>query len=207
MVFALAIAAGLQLFDRRAGQDQRVGAKDVIDIGPDRRQRIDADDIGRSLGEAVVDRIAVDEQGTGAEFELAELAGERLGLGILELERVEDDELAALRLVAQRHLEAEGANLLVQRVAKGAVPRAVRLAAADEDRSRAVAVTGGAAALLAAELLAGAGDVAAFAGGARRTAALFELPADDAVQDVGARVEAKDQIGRASCRDRVCKYV
>src|SRR3546814_10800320 len=106
-------------------------------------------------------RIAVDEQGTGAEFELAELAGERLGLGILELERVEDDELAALRLVAQRHLEAEGANLLVQRVAKGAGPRAVRLAAADEDRSRAVAVTGGAAALLAAELLAGAGDVAA----------------------------------------------
>src|SRR3546814_131273 len=88
MVFALAIETGLQLFDRRAGQDQRVGAKDVIDIGPDRRQRVDADDIGRSLGEAVVDRIAVDEEGAGAEFELAELAGERLGLGILELERV-----------------------------------------------------------------------------------------------------------------------
>src|SRR3546814_12385880 len=78
MVFALAIETGLQLFDRRAGQDQRVGAKDVIDIGPDRRQRVDADDIGRSLGEAVVDRIAVDEEGAGAEFELAELAGERL---------------------------------------------------------------------------------------------------------------------------------
>src|SRR3546814_17874486 len=90
-------------------------------------------------------RIAVDEQGTGAEFELAELAGERLGLGILELERVEDDELAALRLVAQRHLEAEGANLLVQRVAKGASPRAVRLAAAAAYRSGQVAVPGGGA--------------------------------------------------------------
>src|SRR3546814_3997968 len=75
----------------------------------------------------------VDEEGAGAEFELAELAGERLGLGILELERVENDELAALRLVAERHLEAERADLLVQRMAEGASPRAVRLAAADEE--------------------------------------------------------------------------
>ncbi len=45
MVFALAIAAGLQLFDRRAGQDQRVGTDHAVDIGPDRRQRIDADDV------------------------------------------------------------------------------------------------------------------------------------------------------------------
>ena len=88
-----------------------------------------------------MDRIAVDEERAVAEFELAELAGERLGLGILELERVENDELAALRLVAERHLQAEGADLLVQRVAEGAGARAVRLAAADEDRGRAVAVT------------------------------------------------------------------
>src|SRR3546814_21191154 len=126
MVFALAIETGLQLFDRRAGQDQRVGAKDVIDIGPDRRQRVDADDIGRSLGEAVVDRIAVDEEGAGAEFELAELAGERLGLGILELERVENDELAALRRGDERHLEAERAELLVQRMAEGDRKSAVK---------------------------------------------------------------------------------
>ena len=41
--------------------------------------------------------------------------------------------------------------------------RAVGLAAADEDRGAAIAVTGGTAALLAAELLAGARDVAALA--------------------------------------------
>src|SRR3546814_15435324 len=79
-----------------------------------------------------------------------------------------------LCLVAQSHLESEGADLLVQRVAEGARPRAVRLAAADEDRGLAVAVTRGAAALLATEFLAGAGNVAALARGTRGSAALFE---------------------------------
>src|SRR3546814_15348226 len=103
--------------------------------------------------------ISVDEERAAPEVELAELAGERLRLCVLEFERVENDELAALRLVAQSHLEAEGADLLVQRVAEGARPRAVRLAAADEDRGLAVAVTRGAAALLATDFLAGAGNV------------------------------------------------
>ena len=67
----------------------------------------------------------------------------------------------------------------------------MRLAAADEDRGAAVAVTGGAAALLPAELLAGAVDVRALAGAARGAAALLELPGDDAVQDVGARLDAE----------------
>ena len=67
----------------------------------------------------------------------------------------------------------------------------MRLAAADEDRGAAIAVTGGAAALLPAELLAGAGDVRALAGGAGGAAALLELPGDDAVQDVGARLDAE----------------
>src|SRR3989344_4222003 len=185
---------GLQLFDRRAGQDQRVGTDDVIDVGTRRRHRVDADEVGRRHGEAFMDRIAVDEECAVAEFELAELAGERLGLVILELERVENDDLAALRLVAERHLEAKRANLLVQRVTEGAGPGTVRLAAADEDRCLAIAVTGGTAALLATELLAGAGDVAAFAGGASRTTALFELPRNDAVQDVGARIDAEDVV-------------
>ena len=43
--------------------------------------------------EAFVHRVAVDEERAGAEVHLAELAGERLGLRVLELERVENDEL------------------------------------------------------------------------------------------------------------------
>src|SRR4029079_11793497 len=72
--------------------------------------------------------------------------------------------------------------------------RAVGLAAADEDRGAAVAVTGGAAALLAAELLAGARDVAALAGRARRSAAVDELPRDDPVKDVGARLDGENLV-------------
>ena len=70
----------------------------------------------------------------------------------------------------------------------------MRLPAADEDGSAPVTVTGDAAALLAAELLARARDVGALAGAARGGAALLELPGDDAVQDVGARIEAEDLV-------------
>src|SRR5690606_37119437 len=194
MVFVFAFPAGLRLFTRRSGQDQSVGTDDVIDVGANGGQRVDTDEVGRSHGEVFMHRVAVDEERAIAEFELAELSGERLGLRVLELERVENDELAALRLVAQRHLQTEGADLLVQRVAEGAGPRAVRLAAADEDRRLAIAVTGGTAALLATELLAGAGNVAALARGAGGAATLFELPGDDAVQDVGTRVDAEDVV-------------
>ena len=70
----------------------------------------------------------------------------------------------------------------------------MRLAAADEDRRPAIAVTSRAAALLAAELLAGAGNVAALARRTRRSAAVDELPGDDAVKDVGARLDGENLV-------------
>ena len=99
--------------------------------------------------------------------------------------------LPSLALALQRHLQAEHADLLVEAGAEDAGARAVGLAAADEDRGAAIAVTGGTAALLLAELLAGAVDFAALAGGTRRAAAVDELPGDDAVEDVGARLDAE----------------
>src|SRR3546814_19956143 len=68
------------------------------------------------------------------------------------------------------------------------------LAATDEDRGPAIAVTRRAAALLAAELLAGAGDIRTLTGGAGGAAALLELPGDDAVQDVGARLNGENLV-------------
>src|SRR3546814_6113963 len=68
---------------------------------------------------------------------------------------------------------------LVQRRIEVANPRTVRLAAADEDRGAAIAVTRGAATLLATELLAGAGDIRALAGTAGGAAALFELRSEE----------------------------
>src|SRR5262249_27985136 len=61
-------------------------------------------------------------------------------------------------------------------------------------RSAAIAVTSGTAALLATELLAGAGDVGALTRAARGRTTLFELPRDDAVQDVGARIETENLV-------------
>ena len=68
------------------------------------------------------------------------------------------------------------------------------LAAADKDRGAAVAVTGGAAALLLAEFLAGAINFAALTRRAGRAAAVGELPGDDAVEDIRPRFDAEDRI-------------
>jgi hypothetical protein len=70
----------------------------------------------------------------------------------------------------------------------------VRFTAADEDRSAAIAVTGSAAALLPSELLAGAGDVRTLTSRARRSATVDELPGDDAVEDVGPRLDTEDVV-------------
>src|SRR6202000_831763 len=51
-----------------------------------------------------------------------------------------------------------------------------------------------AAAFLPAIFLAGAGDVAALAGGAGGAAAFLELPGDDAVEDGGARVDPEHRV-------------
>src|SRR3546814_540013 len=81
------------------------------------------------------------------------------------------------------------------------------LAAADKDRGAAITVTSGAAALLATEFLAGAGDLGTLASAARLAAPIGKLPIDDAEQDIGAWLKAEDfvveldKIGRASCRE------
>src|SRR4051795_9010640 len=190
----LAIETRLQLLDRGARQHQGVVIEDVVDVGADRRDQVDLAQIGRRLGEADAQRVAVDHQRLAAEVEAGEPLLDRLGLGLADVEILDDDQPAVLRLGGQRHPEAERTNLLVQRRVEVADPGAVRLAAADEDRSAAIAVTGGAAALLLAVLLAGAGDVAALAGSAGGAAALLELPGDDAVEDVGARLDAEHLI-------------
>src|SRR5690349_18612704 len=96
--FALAIEPGLQLFDRGAGQHQSLVIENVVYVRADRRQQIDLAQIGRSVGEADIDRVAVDHQRRLAEAELAELLLKRAGLGLLQIEAVEDDDVAALCL-------------------------------------------------------------------------------------------------------------
>ena len=169
-------------------------AHDVVNIGSDRRQQVDALEVRRSASEADVQCVAVDHKRGLAEPETAEAALELLRLAFRKVEIVDDDEVSVLRLRRQRHLQAERAHLLVQRRVEVADPRAVRLAAADEDRSAAVAVASRSSALLASELLAGAGNVAALASGARRSATVNELPRYDPVKHVGAGLDAEHGI-------------
>src|SRR3954468_6776694 len=191
---ALAIETRLQLLDRGAGQDQRLMVEDVVDIGADRREEVDLPEIGRGLGKADRQGVAVDDERVLAEVEPGEALLDRLGLGLVEVEILDDDEVALARLGRQGHPEAEGADLLVQRRIEVADARAVRLAAADEDRCAAIAGAGGAAALLLAVLLAGAGDVGPLAGGAGGAAALLELPRHHAVEDIGARLDVENLV-------------
>ena len=72
----------------------------------------------------------------------------------------------------------------------------MRLAAADEDRSCAIAVTGGAATLLVAELLARPGHVAALTSAAGGAATVLKLPSHDPVEDIGARFDPEHGIGQ-----------
>src|SRR4030095_6084534 len=57
-----------------------------------------------------------------------------------------------------------------------------------------IAVASSAAALLATELLAGAGHVAALTRGAGRATAIDQLPGDDAVQNIRARLDTEDLV-------------
>src|SRR5256885_3806554 len=190
----LAIEPRLQLFDRGAGQDQRIVPHDVIDVDADRREQVDALEVRRSAGETDVERVAVDDQRSLAEAELAQLLAQLPGLALGDVEIVEHEQLPRLSLGRQGHLEAQRPNLLVERRVEVANARSVGLAAADEDRCPAIAVTSGAAALLPTELLAGAIDLGTLAGCAGGAAALLELPRDDAVKDVGTRLDSEDVV-------------
>src|SRR3954447_16092148 len=81
----LAIEPGLQLFDRGAGQDERLVAHDVVHIGAHRRQQVDALEVRRGAGEPDVERVTVDHQRGLAEAELAQLGAELPGLALVEV--------------------------------------------------------------------------------------------------------------------------
>ena len=167
--------------------------EDVVDVGADGRQHVDARQVLRGAGEALVHAFPADHQHLAVPARLVEVALQRLRLGVLQLQAVEDDE-AILRLAAERHLQAKRADLLVERLLELALARAVRLPAADEDRGGAGTMASHAAALLLAELLAGAIDVGTLLRRTGRAARVLALPRHHAVQDVGTRLDAEDGI-------------
>src|SRR5213082_620873 len=86
-------------------------------------------------------------------------------------------------------------DLLRQTGLVAARARAEGLTAADKDAGAARAVASAARALLIAELLAGTVHFAACLGLVRAGLPLVELPLDDAMENVRARIKAEDIVG------------
>jgi hypothetical protein len=86
----LAIETCLQLFDRSAGQHQRVMLQDVIDVGADRRQHIDADEVRARAWRSSFTASPSMTSSFLPQTELGELTGQNLGLGVLHIEAVDD---------------------------------------------------------------------------------------------------------------------
>src|SRR5437868_11429384 len=87
-------------------------------------------------------------------------------------------------------------DLLRQTGLMAARARAEGLTAADKDAGAARAVASAARALLIAKLLTGAIHFAACLGLVRSRLALVELPLDDPMNNIGARIKAEDVIGK-----------
>src|SRR5690606_30711750 len=120
--------------------------QDIVDVGAHGGNDVDTRQVASSLHEATFNCVAINDQNLAAPAVLAERCSESLGLGILQLKAVDDHE-TVLCLGGKRHLEAERANLLVERLLKLALAGTVSLTTADEHWSAAIAVTSRAAAL------------------------------------------------------------
>src|SRR3954469_331730 len=107
----LAIETRLQLLDRGARQHQGVVIENVVDVRADRRDQVDLAKVRRSLSEADAERVAVDDQSLPAEIELGEPLLDHFGLGLADVEILDDDQPAVLRLGGERHAQAERADL------------------------------------------------------------------------------------------------
>src|SRR5258706_5114284 len=142
--------------------------------------------------ELLVERAVHDKQMAGAE--LAEALGQGLGLDFRDGRRTQHDQLGGPRLGGQRMAQSRRANLLRKIEFMASHHRSHGLAAADKERRRARAVAGRTGALLAIDLLGRAVHFAAGLGLVRSGAALGELPDDDALDQIGAGLQAKNVV-------------
>src|SRR5690606_17145357 len=97
--------------------------------------------VARGKAKVLFDFGPVDDERRG-EAELLKLFPERLGLGVLDRNIVDDDQRAVLRLGGKRMLQTEGAHFLRQIVRMIADNRAERTTAATELRRGRCMVTG-----------------------------------------------------------------
>src|SRR3954447_23296274 len=124
------------------------------------------------------------------------MTDQRLGLGVLDLRIVDHDQAAVLGLGRQSMLERQRAHLLRQVGRMRANHRTERTATAAELRHAGRAMTSTAGALLLVHLLAGAPDIGAALRLVRSGLALVELPLDATLDDILARLQAENLVGK-----------
>src|SRR5487761_1067561 len=188
------------MLDRRARQDQRVAAQNVINVGALLRQHIDPRQIAGGAGEALLDARSVDDQ-YRVPAERVEPLPQQPGLGLGDMGGVDDDQLAFAVLGRQRGLEAEPADLLLQAEFVAAHDRSEDARAAAELRRAQAALTGAPGALLPVGLARGAADIADPLGLVGSGAALGELPVDDARKNVAAHRQPEHLVGEFDVAD------
>src|SRR4029077_10724800 len=123
-----------------------------------------------------------------------EMSDQHLGLGVLDLRTINDDQAAVLGLSRQGMLERQRTDLLRQVRRVRATPRTERTAPAAELRHPGRAVTSTAGALLLVHLLAGAPDFSASFRLVRAGLTLVQLPLHATRDDVLARLQTEDRV-------------
>src|SRR5271166_450634 len=188
------------MFDCRPGQDQCVPAQDVIDIGALLRQHIDARQVAGGAREPFLDRRPVDDQHR-IPAERLKPRSQRFGLGLVDMGRVDHDELTLALLRRQRRLEAESAHLLLQVECVAADNRPENSGPAAKLRRPQAALAGAAGALLFIGFFGGPLNFADSLRLVVSGAALRQLPIDDAREDVAADGEPEDLVGEFDVAD------
>src|SRR5690606_35702316 len=180
--------------NRSLRKDQRAAAKNVIDVDALNRQHVDVRNVGCSALEAGVDFGATDYQCVG-KAKLCQVIDQNLGLGVLQKQVVNDDQVLCLCLGGESVTQAKRPHLLRQLVLMATSNRPVCLTTTAELRCASGRVTSAAGALLAVHLCTGTSNFRTALRLVRALLALCKLPANDAVKDVLAWIQTKNLLG------------
>src|SRR5579875_1969438 len=190
----------LQRIDGRLGENKLLAAQNVVDVDALDRQHVDLGNVARRLAEMGLRLGPVDDQRIG-EAELGEIRLERFGLGFADLGIGPDYDSTVARLCRERMFQGKHAHFLRQVMRMRAHERTEGAAAATELRHPRGTMASIAGPLLPVHFLARAGDLAAPLRLVGAGAALGELIAYHARENIFARLEAEDRVVKL---DRAC---
>ena len=172
----------LNLRKRSLVEHELLRIEDVVHIDEVGKGGLDAGQVAGGEDDVLVG-LRGHDQSLAVGVDCAQETGELLGLDLVHLDLVDDDDVSGLSLGAQNGLQSQTADLLVERVAVIAGLRGKDDAAVRPLRGAGAALAGVAGALLLPGLLAAAGDLSAGQCGLRALTAVGQMILDDVVDD------------------------